>query len=230
MRASWRSSAAQHRERVDALDAGVVRDLVVGEEGRVADRAPGVEVADDRRDLKVALDDRAPGADQRVGERALDPRADVAAALLGGVVQLLDDVADHQGDGAGDAVRVREVGVVVLAETAGPAAVEHRAHRQQRVRGVAGEDVRAAGAVGVQQAAAVRVAALDLGGVLRMVGDDRPAALLLPPAERRHVLVRAVQQPRLAGAGLRGPVGLPGKQPVRSAANPAVERGQVAVA
>ena len=49
-----------------ALDPRVVGDLVVGEEGRVDDRAAGEHVADDGRDLEVALDDRRPGADERV--------------------------------------------------------------------------------------------------------------------------------------------------------------------
>ena len=42
-------------------------------------------------------------------------------------------------------------------------------------------------------------------------------AVLLPPAEGRHVVVVAVQEPGLAGAGLRGPVGLPALEPVRAA-------------
>ena len=74
---------------------------------------------------------------------------------------------------ARDVVGVGEVGEVVLADPARAVAVEHRAHREQRVGGVAGDDVGAAGAVLVQQAAAVRVAALDLGGVARVVGHDR---------------------------------------------------------
>ena len=56
------------------------------------------------------------------------------------------------------------------------------------------------------------------------------AAVLLPPAERRHVVVVAVQQPGLAGAGLRGPVGLPALQPVAVVVHPARERRRVAVA
>ena len=69
IRASWRSTRRSDGQRVDALDPGVVGDLVVGEEGRVADRPARVEVADHRGDLEVALDHRAPGAHERVGER-----------------------------------------------------------------------------------------------------------------------------------------------------------------
>ena len=57
---------AQDGERVVALDARVVRDLVVGEERRVDDGAPGHHVADHRGDLQVALDDRRPRAHERV--------------------------------------------------------------------------------------------------------------------------------------------------------------------
>ena len=96
------------------------------------------------------------------------------------------------------------------------------------MRRVAGEDVGAAGAVGVQQAAPVGVPPLQLFGVARVVGDDRRAAVLLPPAEGRHVVVGAVQQARLAGAGLRGPVGLPAAQPVGAAAQPGGEVRRVA--
>ena len=96
MRDKLAVESAQNGERVDPLDARVVRDLVVGQERRVSDRPPRVEVADHGGDLEVALDHRSPCPDQRVRKRPLDPRADVAAALLGGVVELLDDVADDQ--------------------------------------------------------------------------------------------------------------------------------------
>ena len=156
-------------------------------------------------------------------------RPDVAAALLGGVEQLGADVVDRQQQRAGHVVGAGEVREVVLAQP--PAAdVEDRAHRQQRVRRVTAEDVRAAGAVAEQQPAAVGDAALQLGGVARVVGDDRRAALLLPPPERGHVLVVAVQDPGLAGAGLRGPVGLPAHEVVAAVGDPALQRRRVAVA
>ena len=75
---------------------------------------------------------------------------------------LADDLADHERERARDVVGVGEVGEVVLADPPRPVALEHRAHRQQAVRRVAGEDVRPARAVGVQQPAPVGVAALEL--------------------------------------------------------------------
>jgi hypothetical protein len=95
---------------------------------------------------------------------------------------------------------------------------------------VAGQDVRAAGTVLVEEPPAIRVASLQLGRVLRVVGHDRRAAILLPPAEGRHVAVVAVQQAGLAGAGLGRPVGLPAGQVVRALTDPARQRRGVAVA
>ena len=129
-----------------------------------------------------------------VGAAAGDPRADVVADLAAGRAALAADVGEGEDERAGDRVGTGEVGRVVAADR--PAAVQRRAHRQHRVRRVAGEDVGAAGAVGVQQPAPVRVPPLQLFGVARVVGDDRRAAVLLPPAEGRHVLVGAVQQAR----------------------------------
>ncbi len=128
---------------------------------------------------------------------------------------------------AGDRVGAGEVGGVVAPDR--PPSGQRRAHRQHRVRRVAGEDVGAAGAVGVEQPAPVGVAALELFGVARVVGDDRRVAVLLPPAEGGHVVVVAMEEPGLAGAGLRGPVGLPALEPVRPAPQPAAQVGGVAV-
>ena len=139
-------------------------------------------------------------------------RRGVEPPLLRRAPQLAHHFAEHQRDRAHDRVRAREVGEVVLADAALTVAPQHRAHRQQAVRGVARHDVGAACAVVEQQAAAVRVPALQLHRVARVVGHDRRATVLLPPAERRHVVVVAVQEPRLAGPGLRRPVGLPASE------------------
>ena len=209
---------AEHGEAVLALDPGVVRHLVVGEKGRVDRRPPGEDVADHGGDLQVALDDGRPGADQGIGTGAPDPRPDVIAHLRARGAALSDHVDEDEDDRLGDGIGAREIGRVVAADR--PAPAQRGAHRQHRVRGVAGEDVGATGAVRVQEAAAVGAPPLELFGIARVVGDDRRASLLLPPAEGRHVLVRAMKQPGLAGAGLRGPVGLPALQAVRSGSHP----------
>ena len=167
--------------------AGVVRDLVVGEERRVDDRAG-------RRSMSAMtaatcrsswIDGRA-RAHERVAQLALDARPHVAAALLERRAALGDDLADRS---AAPCARRRTGWRSRRSSPAragrGRAAVEHRAHRQQRVRRVAGEDVRAARAVGVQQPAAVGVAALDLGRVARVVRDDRACRAPSPTSGTR---------------------------------------------
>ena len=209
---------AEHGEAVLAFDPGVVRHLVVGEKGRVDRRPSGEDVADHRGDLQVALNDGRPGADQGIGTTAPDPRPDVIAHLCARRAPLSDHVDEDEDERLRDGVGAREVGRVVAADR--PAPVQRRAHRQHRVRGVAGEDVGATGAVRVQEAATIGVPPLELLGIARVVGDDRRASILLPPAEGRHVLVRAMKQSGLAGAGLGGPVGLPALQGVRSGLYP----------
>ena len=80
-----------------------------------------------------------------------------------------------------------------------------------------------------EEANARGVPALDLRAVRRCgARHHRPG--LLHPAERRDVLVRAQQDPRLAGARLRGEVGLPLGQAVGVLGQPAGHGGRVAVA
>lgn len=221
--------AAEHRQRVASLQAGVVGDLVVGQERGVDRRPPGLEVADDGLDLEVELDRGGERPQRRVGPAARDARPHVATPLACRLAPLDHHVRDGQDQRADHVVGVGEVGEVVAAEAVAPD-VEHRAHRQQRARRVAGEDVRAAGAVVVQEPAPVGDPGLDRGRVARVVGDDRAAGVLLPPAERRQVAVVAVQDPGLAGAGLRRPVGLPAHEPMAALVDPARQRRDRAVA
>ena len=73
--------------------------------------------------------------------------------------------------------------------------LQRGAHREQAVGRIARDDVRAARAVGEQQASPIGVATLDLIGVRGMVGDDRRRAVLLPPAKRRHVVLLPCSSP-----------------------------------
>ena len=98
------------------------------------------------------------------------------------------------------------------------------------MRGVTTEHVGPAGPVTAEEPGAVGVTALKLGGVARVVGDHRAATILLPPPEGGHVVVVAVQEARLAGPGLRRPVRLPGREPVRAVADPARQGRRIAVA
>ena len=71
---------------------------------------------------------------------------------------------------------------------------------------------------------------LDLRAVRRCRARHHRRGLLLHPAERRDVLVRSQQDPRLAGTGLRGEIGLPLGQAVRALGQPAGHVRGVAVA
>ena len=104
-----------------ALDARVVGDLVVGEEGRVDDGPAGDHVADDGGDLQVALDDRRPRAHQRVHARARDPRLHVVADLPRLRAALADVRRRRRArSGARDRVGAREVGGVVAPDRPRP--------------------------------------------------------------------------------------------------------------
>ena len=106
----------------------------------------------------------------------------------------------------------------------------HPADREDHVVGLAREQVAAARAAVDEQAASRRVAALDLRAVGRRGAGHHRRRLLLDPAERGDVLVRAEQDPGLARAGLRGEVGLPLGEPVRVLLDPARHLRRVAVA
>ena len=75
-----------------------------------------------------------------------------------------------------------------------------------------------------------RVAALDLGAVGRRRAGHRRRRLLLDPAERRDVVVRAEQDARLRGTRLRREIGLPLGQRVAALDEPAGHVRRVPVA
>ncbi len=95
--------------------------------------------------------------------------------------------------------------------------------------GLAGEEVAAARATVAQQTVA-RVTTLDLRAIGRRRARHRRRRLLLHPAERRNVLVRAEQDPRLRGTGLRGEIRLPLRQGVPALDEPAGHVRRVPVA
>ena len=200
---------------------GVVGDLVVGEEGRV-DRRAGRRGRRRRRSAtcRSRWTTVAPGADEGVGAAAGDPRPDVVADLACAPPGARGRCRRGRGRGCGRPRRAgrsrrrsrlpigrRRCSAVLIVS------IECGASPERMLARLAPS--------ACSRPAPVGVPPLDLFRVARVVGDDRRAAVLLPPAEGRHVLVGAVQQPRLAGAGLRGPVGLPALQPVRAAAQPA---------
>ena len=222
MRAIWRSRSWRTARASGRSIPGVVGDLVVGEEGRV-DRRGGRRGR--RRSPSPPGGRAGPPSPRRASARRCGCGRSAAARRRGpgprAARRSRPMSASDEDEGAGDRVGTREVGAVVAPERA-PAA-ERGAHRQHRVRRVAGEDVGAAGAVGVEQPAAVGVAPLELFGVARVVGDDRPSRAPSPtsgrPACRR--LSRAGCPPgrRRSARTSRSPSGcrrwLPGAQPAR---------------
>ena len=111
-----------------------------------------------------------------------------------------------QHEHAGDVEAVREERAVARV---GALLRLHPADGEDHVIGLAGEQIAAARTSVPQQAPAARVPALDLGAVGRRRAGVSPPRLLLDPAERGDVVVRAEQDPGLARAGLRREVGLP---------------------
>ncbi len=217
---------AENGQRVGRADPRVVGHLVVAHEGRVADGYALDDVRREHRDVEIAHHDRDRGPDQRVGPAAMDVRRAFAALAARGPA-LARHVGQREPDRAQQAVGVGEVGEQVRGVRA--AAVADRAHRDRAAGRVAGEHVAAARAAGGEQAVAAREAALELGGVARVVGDERAPRLLLVPAERGHVPVAAEQQPGLARARLAGEVALPADQLVAARLDPPRDRRRVPV-
>ena len=204
----------------------MVRDLVVARERRV-DRGPPLHhVAQDAVDDQVADDHAERRPHEWVKPTAVSPRPHVAALGLRRGGPLQHDLPEEQHEYPHDVEPVREEGAV--AGVRAPLGV-HPADGQDHVVGLAREQVAAAGAAVDQQALAGCVAALDLGAVGRPGARHQLRGLLLDPAESRDVLVRAEQDAGLAGARLRGEVGLPLREAVRSLRDPARHRGRVAV-
>ena len=217
---------AQGLERVGALEAGVVGDLVVARERGVDRGTPAHHVGEHAGDDQVAHEDAQRRSHQRVDAAAVPARAHVPAGPSEGRDQLEDHLPDEEDQRAGHVVAVREKGPVA---GVGPLLRVHAADGEDRLVRLAGEQVAAARAAVDQQADAGRSPALDLRAVGRRRARHQRRGLLLDPAERRDVLVGAEQDPRLAGAGLRREVGLPLGQPVRVLGEPARHRRGVAV-
>ena len=153
-------------------------------------------------------------------------RPDVAANRAQCRRPLEEHLPDEEDERARRIVAVREerpiarIGLLLLL---------HPADGENHVVRLAREQVSAARAAVGQQPDAGPEPPLDLGAVRRRRAGHQRGRLLFDPAERGDVLVRAEQDPGLAGARLRGEIGLPLRQPVRLR-QPAGHRRRVAVA
>lgn len=206
---------------VPAARPGVVGHLVVRHQVRVDRVAPGEHVADHRGDDDVPLDDGREGAHEGVQPAALDPGPPLLHPGPRGLAHLAQHLGD-EGHGRTDGVGgVDEVGEVAGAGTVLPAPSRGHGQHQGQLVGAAAEEVAAAGAVDGEQASVAGVLdgpALEFGGAGGPVAHHDLVRVLLVPAEGRHVVVAAVQDAELAGAGLAGPVGAPRGEPVGGAA------------
>ena len=218
---------AQRLERVGALEARVVGDLVVARERGVDGGAPAHHVGQHAEDDEVAHDHAHEAAHQRIDPAAVPARAHVAPRRPGRGQHLEHDLPDEQDERTRDVEAVgeeRAVARVVAAFRVGAA------DREDDLVGLAGEQVAAAGSPVRQEPGAGGQPALDLGAVRGGGAGVDPLALLLHPAERGDVVVGPEQDAGLAGARLRGQVGLPLGEPVVVLGDPARHVGGVAVA
>ncbi len=142
--------------------------------------------------------------------RSLAPRLDALLDHLAEVPGAHDHVVVGAHEEPGEGVALAQAALLDL----------DRGHDQEGPVGIPGEDVADARAAGAQEALAVADAALDLGGILGVVGHQEAPRLLLPPAEVGDAVVVAVQDARLAGRGRGGQQGLPVTQLVAAAAKP----------
>ena len=218
---------AQGLHRVRPLQARVVRDLVVAREGGVDRGAAPHHVGQHAVDDQVADDHAHRRAQERVDAAAVPAGPDVAPGRADRRRPLQQHLPAEQDQGPGDVEAVGEERPVAGVR---PLLRRHAADREDRLLGFAGEQVAAARAAVGEQAGAVRVPALDLRAVVRRRAGDEGPALLLHPAEGRDVVVGAEQDARLAGAGLRGEVGLPLGQAIAVLRQPPRHRRRAAVA
>ena len=99
---------AQRLHRVGALEARVVRDLVVAREGRVDRGAPLHHVGEDAEDDQVADDDAEGRPQEGVDAAAVAARAHVAPPRLRGRDDLEDDLPAEEDERAQDVEAVGE--------------------------------------------------------------------------------------------------------------------------
>ena len=190
----------------------MVRDLVVAGEGGVDGGAAAHHVGEDAGDDQVADKDAERATHQRVDPAAVATRLHVTANRTKRGRPFQDHLPAEQHQGAGGVVAVCEEGAV-----AGVRLLlrVHPADGEDHLVRLTGEEVAAAGATVDEQTDPGAEPPFELGAVgWRRAGHHR-RGLLLHPAERRDVLVRAKQDPRLARPRLRGEIRLPLDKTVR---------------
>ena len=128
-------------ERVGALEAGVVRDLVVAREGRVHRGAAAHHVGEDAVDDQVAHDDAERGPHQRVDAAAVAAWSHVAPRRPERRRPFEQDLPREEDESPGDVEAVREERAIAGVR---PLLGAHPAHGQDHLVRLAGEQVAAA--------------------------------------------------------------------------------------
>ncbi len=185
-------------------------DLVVARKGRVHGRAPPHHVGEDAEHDEVADDHAHCGSHQRIDAAAMPTRPHVAPPLAHRRDALEDDFPDELHERAVDVESVREEGAVARVRLL---LGLDAAHGEDRLFGLAGEQVAAAAATVGQQPASVCQPTLDFGAVLGRRADLQGRAVLLDPAKRGNLprWTRAGSRPGWRRSGKRG------RSPTRSA-------------
>ena len=140
-------------------------------------------------------------------------------------MQLGEDLADAEHEGAGEAVRGGHEGGPAPRRPAGQRRVTDR---EQVGRGVAAERVADADPAVAQQAPPVAEPPLDHRGVARPVGDHQPAGLLLEPAEAGICRLAPCRMPACDAGVVDGSPVCQARARVAARAQPVAQRGQVA--
>jgi hypothetical protein len=153
---------AQRLHRVGAFETGVVRDLVVAGEGRVHRRPPAHHVPEDPEHHQVPDHHAHRRAQEGIPAAAVTARTNVAARLTRGGDPLQPDLPGEQRKRPGDVETVGEKRPVPRVR---PLLGLHPAHREDRLLGLAREEIAPAGAAVREEPAAVREPSLDRGAI-----------------------------------------------------------------
>jgi len=132
-----------------ALEAGVVRNLVVARERRIDGRSPAHHVGEHAGGDQLAHEDAEGSSHQRVDAASVAARLHVAADRPGCRGPLEDHLPHEQDERARDVVAVGEERAIA---GIGPLLGVHPADREDHVLGVTGQQVAPAGAAAGQQA------------------------------------------------------------------------------
>ena len=217
---------AEGLQRVGALEPRVMGDLVVAREGRVHRGPAAHHVGEDAVDDQVADDHAHRAAHERIETAPMPPGAHVTADRAQRGRPFEQHLPGEEDEGPRD---VEPVGEERAVPRVRPLLGVHPADRQDDLVGLAREQVAAARAAVGEETDARRPLALDARAVGGSRARGEQAGLLVHPAKRRDVVVRAEQDSRLARPRLRGEIRLPLGEPVRPLGDPARHGGGVAV-